>query len=132
MKTENQFHQTGTREEKEDHMRWWLGFSFVVLAIAVCVNGFGHAWKDWKTWLGMVCIGAEWILFCCSYKNTSMCDIDGRTSKARNMRYFGYLLSFGALALDIWSISDLIEKGVEEETPEDSDTNYYSNYDTNY
>eukprot|EP01083_Nonionella_stella_P153637 493971_1 len=72
---------------------------------------FYYAWQDPITWFAIVLIGVEWLLFFCSYKNTSMCDVDGRTSKARSMRYCGYFLSLIAFGLDCWSIFELINQG---------------------
>eukprot|EP01083_Nonionella_stella_P153636 493970_1 len=107
----NDYHQSGTREEKETHMCKGFIFSCIVILAALLINGFYYAWQDPITWFAIVLIGVEWLLFFCSYKNTSMCDVDGRTSKARSMRYCGYFLSLIAFGLDCWSIFELINQG---------------------
>eukprot|EP01083_Nonionella_stella_P160662 525445_1 len=105
----SEYHQMGTREEKETHMCNGHIFSFIVILCAILINGFCYAWKDPFTWIAIVLIAVEVPLFCCSYKG-SMCDVDGRTTQAKNMRYFGYLLSVVALILDSYSAYEALNK----------------------
>eukprot|EP01083_Nonionella_stella_P166287 555625_1 len=59
----NDYHQSGTREEKETHMCKGFIFSCIVILAALLINGFYYAWQDPITWFAIVLIGVEWLLF---------------------------------------------------------------------